>query len=256
MALAVTTYGNPELPPLFCIHGFAASARAWEPFAETLKEHFCIYAVDLPGFGKSPAGSYELDHLLNELGRAAPETAVWVGWSLGGMLAQAAAARFPDRVLAVVSVAASLKFVADKSWPNGVPEPLYRGFMDSIGDVRVTQRRFAALQVVGESKDMLVHLKWLQQNTQNANTTTETLRASLELLGLLDLRKITPLLSMPVMHLLSANDAVLPKACSGDIAKLCKGQTVNMVPDAAHAGVVFHPQKIANALMTFVLAYA
>ena len=92
MALKVHVMGNPGLPALFCVHGFASNAQIWRPLAEVLGDRFALHAVDLPGCGESPATDDDLDSVIDKLLRSAPTGAIWVGWSLGGMLALAAAA--------------------------------------------------------------------------------------------------------------------------------------------------------------------
>ncbi|GIF67560.1 hydrolase [Asanoa ishikariensis] len=42
-------------PPLVLLHGIGHHWRAWEPVLDRLAEHHDVIAVDLPGFGHSPA---------------------------------------------------------------------------------------------------------------------------------------------------------------------------------------------------------
>ncbi|GAA1889307.1 alpha/beta fold hydrolase [Asanoa iriomotensis] len=42
-------------PPLVLLHGIGHHWRAWEPVLDRLAEHHDVIAVDLPGFGRSPA---------------------------------------------------------------------------------------------------------------------------------------------------------------------------------------------------------
>lgn len=43
-----------HLPPLILLHGWAGSSRDWETTLDNLSDIRCIYALDLPGYGKSP----------------------------------------------------------------------------------------------------------------------------------------------------------------------------------------------------------
>ena len=67
MALKVHVMGNPGLPALFCVHGFASNAQIWRPLGEALGDRFALHAVDLPGCGESPASDDELDSVIDEL---------------------------------------------------------------------------------------------------------------------------------------------------------------------------------------------
>lgn len=256
MTLKLHSWGDESLPTIFCLHGWASSAQVFKPLADLFAEHFHIVAVDLPGFGESPIGDvntdYELDNLMQSILDVAPEKAIWLGWSLGGMLAMQAAARAPQRVEKVLTLCSNAKFLATKQWKNGVPSPLYNGFMQEIDDVKTTLRRFAALTVVGEQQGMLQSLKWLQQNTQSQSTSSDVLKASLELLALIDNRKLYPLISQPCLHMLATDDAIVPNKVSQDFNNLNPMHMTSFVPNGSHASLVTQPQSVANGIMAFI----
>jgi pimeloyl-ACP methyl ester esterase len=254
--LKTYSWGDESLPTIFCIHGWTSNAQVFKPLADLFANHYHFVAVDLPGFGESPCDdalqAYDLENLLQQLLEVAPEKSVWLGWSLGGMLAAQAAARAPQRIEKVMTICSNAKFLADKKWKQGVPDPLYQGFMDSIDDVRTTLRRFAALTVVGEQKDMLLHLKWLQEHTQSQSTQSAVLKASLELLAKIDNRQLYKALPQPCFHMLATNDAIVPNPVSQELNKLNGMHLVSFVPNGSHACLVTQPQSVANGILTFL----
>ncbi|MFT6154491.1 MAG: pimeloyl-ACP methyl ester esterase [Crocinitomicaceae bacterium] len=262
MTLTLHSWGDiknaKNLPVIFCIHGWASNAQVFKPIAELFSEHFHFVAVDLPGFGTSPCSNaeadYEINKLISTLLDVAPKNATWLGWSLGGMLAVQAAARAPDQIKRVITICSNAQFVASKQWKQGVPSPLFNGFMETIDDVKTTLRRFAALTVVGEQKDMLQSLKWLQQNTQSLSTSSSVLKASLQLLSQIDNRKLLGLLPQPCMHVLATDDAIVPNKLSQELNKLNPMHLVSFVPNASHACLVTQPQSVANGILTFMQA--
>jgi pimeloyl-ACP methyl ester carboxylesterase len=109
--LAYTRTGAGE--PLVLLHGIGMSRRAWDPVIPALAEHFDVIAVDLPGFGDSPAPALpaELDpatiaaavaELLDGLAVTAPHL---VGNSLGGWTALELAAQRPAVSVTLLSPA-------------------------------------------------------------------------------------------------------------------------------------------------------
>ena len=93
--------------PLFLIHGIGAARDAWRFMIPKLSKHFTVISYDLRGHGISPKSSYEFDlndlvldleHLRERLGF---EKAIFVGHSLGGMIAPAYALKYPDHVKAL-----------------------------------------------------------------------------------------------------------------------------------------------------------
>lgn len=251
MALKVHVMGDPGSPALFCLHGFAANAQVWRPLAESLAGRMCVHAVDLPGCGESPAQEdLSLEALIEALLAVAPPSALWVGWSLGGMLALRAAAQAgPARVRGVVSVAASLKFVASADWPQGVPPEVFDGFVAGSDDAPALLRRFAALELMGDPA-LRRHLKWLQQEAQQPQPSSATLRQELAWLAALDLRATAPGLDLPVLHLLSGRDAVLPVDCAAALRRGCPSQRVEVLPQACHASPLTEPTALAQAIAT------
>jgi pimeloyl-ACP methyl ester carboxylesterase len=119
--------GDPSLPLLVLLHGFADSFTTWEGWVRELQPQFHIISVDFPGHGltRAPAGSRLgsdgladfVDAFAAKL--ALPKFAV-AGNSMGGGAAWQLAVRHPDRVAALILVDAA-GFANDK--PAG-DEPL------------------------------------------------------------------------------------------------------------------------------------
>jgi pimeloyl-ACP methyl ester carboxylesterase len=87
--------------PLVLLHALGTSRHTWNPVIPALARHFDVIAVDLPGFGDSPATTQAspaglaeaVDGLLTELGVRSPHLA---GNSLGGWVALELAAIRPS----------------------------------------------------------------------------------------------------------------------------------------------------------------
>jgi pimeloyl-ACP methyl ester carboxylesterase len=96
------------------VHGAFAGGWVWEPLAQALEAAgHTVEAPDLPGSGDDPTPVAEVtldayaDRIAAVLGER-PEPAILVPNSMGGMVATLAAARNPERVAAIVYVAAFL----------------------------------------------------------------------------------------------------------------------------------------------------
>ena len=90
------------------VHGAFTGAWIWGPLAERLRAAgHVVEAFDLPGLGddKTPPQDVTLDSCAARLGEvlsAGDEPAIIVGNSMGGVIATQAAARYPDKVAALV----------------------------------------------------------------------------------------------------------------------------------------------------------
>src|ERR1700693_5641638 len=89
---------------LLLVHGLGGSHLNWLSVAPQLATHHRVYALDLPGFGRSPlAGrrstiAANVDLLTRSITRLSREPIVLMGNSMGGLLAIGAAARHPSLV--------------------------------------------------------------------------------------------------------------------------------------------------------------
>jgi pimeloyl-ACP methyl ester carboxylesterase len=96
------------------VHGGFSGAWMWLPLMDRLEaDGHVVEAFDLPGTGNdhTSAGEVSLDSCAGrvcEVLAADSEPAVVVGHSMGGIVATQAAARCPERVAALVYVAAFL----------------------------------------------------------------------------------------------------------------------------------------------------
>ena len=120
---AVTGQGEP----LVLIHGLAGSWRWWRRNVPALREHRTIYLIDLPGFGAMRAYRSEFSlaeaptwirALLQALNLRRPSI---VGHSMGGAIALAFAARWPEEVDRVVLAAPAVSLPGKTIAANLVP---------------------------------------------------------------------------------------------------------------------------------------
>lgn len=108
MRLHLHEWGDPESPPLVCLHGVSAHGRRYRKLAEErLARDFRVLAPDLRGHGRSDydppwdIGTH-LGDLLETLDAAGVDSADWVGHSFGGRLVLELAARVPERLTSAV----------------------------------------------------------------------------------------------------------------------------------------------------------
>jgi pimeloyl-ACP methyl ester carboxylesterase len=113
--------------PLVLIHGIGHTWRGWKPMLPRLEQSFDVLAVDLPGFGRSPAlpegtectAEALADAVERAMDDAGFEQAVICGNSLGGWIALELARR--GRATSVVAISpAGLQHKREKAWGRAV----------------------------------------------------------------------------------------------------------------------------------------
>ncbi len=103
-----------DKPPILLIHGLASSVFTFRRIIPLLQKHFSIYAVDLPGFGKSEKPTsfiYSFQNYaklmigcINEFG--IPNTYI-VAHSMGGQIALNIALLAPDKINKLILLCSS-----------------------------------------------------------------------------------------------------------------------------------------------------
>lgn len=99
--LHARTEGPEQAPVALLIHGWSSSWYTWTPLMPILSRRFHCIAVDLPGYGRSPAllqrpTIARYTDLIAGLIQQVSERAVLIlGHSMGGQIAMTIALRYP-----------------------------------------------------------------------------------------------------------------------------------------------------------------
>ena len=244
MTLATQVSGRG--PDLLLIHGWGMNAAVWQPLARQLENDFRITRVDLPGHGDSPWGQglKTLDDWTAAVLEAAPERALWAGWSLGGLILQQARLGAPERLAAGLGIATTPCFVQRQNWPHGIDPGVLRAFAAELEeDPARTLRRFLALQVQG-AEDARVTLAELRREFDARPAPhPRALETGLALLLETDLRSRLEDDGPPLHWLLGERDTLVPASLAGVLPG-----PVELLPGAAHAPFLSHPESCAAKL--------
>lgn len=238
---------------LVLLHGWGLNAQVWDCIVPLLSAQFTLHLVDLPGYGRSQGfGAMTLDEMAERVLAQAPARAVWLGWSLGGLVASRAALMAPERVTALVTVASSPCFSARDGWP-GIKPSVLSGFQQQLSeDFQKTVERFLALQTMGTENARQDARRLKSAVLSLPMPSTEALNGGLEILKTADLRAALTALRAPFLRLYGALDGLVPRK----IAPLLDAQWPQsrslIVEKAAHAPFISHPQTFCEALEAFV----
>ena len=239
---------------LVMLHGWGMNAAAWDGCPgcwNGLPQH----RIELPGHGHSPFPP-ALDSLWSWADAcldAAPERAVWLGWSLGGLVALAAALRAPKRVSGLVLLTATPRFVTAADWTPAMPETTLDQFHAGLSeDPAGTLARFLALQVRG-SEQARETLRTLRHEIASRPEPLPTaLSLGLDLLRDEDLRGRLPDIRCPSLWLFGSHDALVPPAVAERVELLMPGAQTRIIRGAAHAAHLSHPDEVTAAIADFI----
>ena len=123
--LKVRHYSQKPLD-IVLIHGWGLHSGVWQKLIEYLQTFANITVIDRAGYGHSQIMSHEDE--LNEILANCPPKAVYIGWSLGVSVILQLATQHPQRVQAIVALAADPCFVARNDWPYAMPIENFQQF--------------------------------------------------------------------------------------------------------------------------------
>ena len=255
--LALNYLAEGRGPTVVLVHGLGGFAASWRRTAEALAARGTVYAIDLPGFGRSakPRARYGLeffaDALHGFLVALGLGPASLVGHSLGGAVAVTYALKHPARVdrLALLGVlvpgfsyrlAPALRVLAVR----GLGEAL------ALGGCRPVYRAALARcfhRPVHEELDFLIDCDYAARTAWDARlaylATLRGVRAEFEERGPA-YRRALGTLDVPVLMIHGRQDPVVPAAhCAELAAALPRARTrwleaCGHFPQLEHAAVV------------------
>ncbi len=241
-------------PDLLLVHGWGMNEAVWHDLPHTLAPDPRATLPHLPGHGHSPYDSARpsLADWARQVLEVAPESATWIGWSLGGSLALEAALLAPERIRALTLVTATPRFVRGEDWRHAMPlETLEQFHADLTRDPRATLDRFLALEVSGgdEARSVLRLLR--ARLAEKPTADPAALDIGLDLLNDTDLRGRLPQLSMPSLWLYGQRDALVPRRSSQALAELLPRARIEVIKGAVHAPFLSHPVEAMQHLHSF-----
>jgi pimeloyl-[acyl-carrier protein] methyl ester esterase len=237
---------------LVLIHGWGMNGAVWKQTVEALSSHFRVHVVDLPGYGYS-ADSHagDLQEMAEKVLADAPDQAIWLGWSMGGLVATHIALRYPQRVTKLVTVASSPKFSAERPW-RGIQPDVLAAFTEQLAqDFSATVEHFMALQAMGSptAKQDIKLLKDAVLTRPAPNP--DALMTGLELLAEVDLRSQLCDISMPFLRLYGRLDGLVPAKVAKDMDILHAGSESHIFSQSSHAPFMTEPEEFCSQLIDF-----
>jgi len=240
---------------LVLLHGWGMNAAVWEGLPASLTDGWRQWRIELPGHGASP---FEPRHdsrgaWADACLEVAPERAVWIGWSLGGLIALETALRAPERISALVLLTATPRFVRAPDWLAAMDAHVLAQFHDGLlADPMGTLDRFLALQVMGSEAARHTLRTLRRELAQRPAPLPAALALGLDLLRDTDLRGRIVALACPTLWLFGRRDTLVPAATSEGIARLLPQARRRVIAGAAHAPFLSHPQETGIAIAGFL----
>ena len=243
--LSYRVHAQKGKPRLALIHSLGLDATIWEQVTRELQADFEILTYDLRGHGQSEhrAGPYSArlfaSDLATVLDRCGWAAAIVAGCSLGGCVAQAFAAAYTERTLALGLIDTTAWYGPDavQDWRRRaeraaeigfaamLPFQLGRWFSDGFREAHPDVVK--SISSVFQTNDMACY------------------QGSCGLLGSEDLRPSLQAIRAPVSVIVGEEDFATPLAMSQALHAGIPGSTLTVIPGGRHLTPVEYPKEIA-----------
>jgi pimeloyl-ACP methyl ester carboxylesterase len=253
-----------EGEPLLLIHGYGAGLWVWEKQIDVLSRFYRVYALDVIGHGFSdrPKIAYTPEtyiHFLRDfMDGVGIERATLIGNSMGGGMAWAMAALFPERVKRVILINSVppdvLNQVRNESFRTlvaiqGIPFLPYLVIAsrnknsikwileECVSDIKlitpeVLNRQYALSRIKGTT--------WVLYSTfKNAKETSK-------------MRDYLSRINRPTLLIWGKRDLIFPLSVGEDLHRAIKGSKLQPIETAGHIPMWETPDEVNEAILNFL----
>jgi pimeloyl-ACP methyl ester carboxylesterase len=233
-----------ENPPLILIHGAGGTHLYWPPEIRRLPG-YCVYAVDLPGHGKSDlvGGQQNIAdyarHLIQWLEAMQLRRAVLVGHSMGGAIALDLAIHYPDIVvgLSLISSGARLRVQ---------PE-----ILNFASDRTTYLKAVDMLMSCSYSASASPHLVELASR-RLLETRQSVFLGDLQACDRFDVMDRLGTIQQPTLVACGSEDQMTPVRYAQFLANSIPKAQLSIIPNAGHMVMLEQPALLAASLHTFL----
>lgn len=257
---------------ILLLHGAGAdnALLSWSAVMERLSKRATVYAVDLPGYGKSESmesipeeGFYPYFHHCLEaiVDQLKLNRFVLVGYSMGGAIAIRYALEHPEQVCGLVPVSSwglSEKFglqglsywcVQHGNWSRN----LYEKLAKSPSLLRFYSQTFLFGRSNSCSPELLEQLQTLMQQETTQNALDFYWKSSITSKGTIpffaeELSK----LKMPILLICGKRDPLLPRSHVERASRIITNSRIHVLPSCRHWCCKEQPELLYQALWAFV----
>lgn len=235
------------------LHGWGLNSGVWRSYITLLREEFPemnVHLIDLPGYGTQ--AYHDCSGGLHDMAESclarAPDGAVWVGWSLGGMVAmQAALLDSSRKIEALQLICTSPRFVNGDGWEAGVDVGVFQRFSDELaGDYQHALSLFLLLQSGASFGARSVANQAHAAICEYDSPSPKTLQAGIDCLARSDLRGSLSDLAVPAQVVVGERDRVANPVGGEALARLLNAELVSL--NTGHSPFLTRPLLVIEAL--------
>lgn len=240
--------GDPDGHPVVFANSLGTDLRLWDPILPLLPKSLCIIRYDKRGHGLSqcPAAPYSMGALIRDaealLEHLEVKNCVFVGLSIGGMIAQGLAVKRLDLIRGLVLSNTAAKIGQPSMWEERIAA-VHSGGIEALAD-SVLKRWFS-------KKFQLSSDLELWRNMLVRQPAAGYVGCSAAISGT-DFFTATSGLRLPALGIAGAEDGSTPPDLVRETTELIPGAKFHLIQRAGHLPCVERPAEYAKILSQFL----
>lgn len=246
------TVDGTQGPWLILSHSLGCDTSMWDAQIPALAERYRVLRYDTRGHGRSGAGMapYTLDELAedaaNLMDHLGIEAATWIGFSMGGMIGQTFALKYPGRVQAIVLADTTSQHGATPQsvWDERIRVARAEGIAPLVQPA--IGRWFTASYREAQPVGVAAVARVIASTSIEGWTGACAAIASIHTTG--DLHRI----GCPALVIVGEHDIGTPLAASLEMHRHLPQSTLVVIADAAHMTCIEQPERFNRALRLFL----
>lgn len=240
--------GPKDGPPVVFANSLGTDLRLWDPILPMLPEGLRIIRYDKRGHGLSscPKGPYSMGALISDVEKLLDfldvKDCVFVGLSIGGMIAQGLSVKRLDLIRAVVLSNTGAKIGTPEMWAERIGD-VEKGGIEALADAVMTRWFSEGFRASPELE--------LWRNMLARQPAEGYMGCSAAISGT-DFFTPTSGLRLPALGIAGADDGSTPPDLVRETVDLIPGSKFHLIRKAGHLPCVEQPQEFAAVLSDFL----
>lgn len=240
--------GDPDGAPVVFSNSLGTDLRLWDHVLDHLPKtglRYLRYDTRGHGLSSSPAGPYGMGALITDTERfmehVGAKDAVFVGLSMGGMIAQGLAVKRLDLIRGIVLSNTGAKIGNADMW-NARIEAVFAGGIEAVADA--TMERWFSKAFLEKPEIAMWRNMLIRQPVAGYN-------ACMSAISNTDMMTPTSGLRLPAMGIAGSEDGSTPPDMVRELMGLIPGSGFELIRKAGHLPCVEQPELYAKHLERF-----
>ncbi|MGI9389455.1 MAG: 3-oxoadipate enol-lactonase [Boseongicola sp.] len=240
--------GNPKGAPIVFSNSLGTDLRLWDKVVDRLPSNLRIIRYDKRGHGLTEAlpPPYAMSSLISDaealLDHLNIRDCVFVGLSVGGLIAQGLAAKRLDQVRAMVISNTGAKIGTVEMWQDRVAA-IETGGIEALADP-IMERWFS--NTFRQTHEMVAWRNMLTRQPPEGYIGCSFAIAAT------DFRSATAELTLPTLAIAGSEDGATPPDLVRETADLIKGSRFHLIRGSGHLPCVENPDEYTRVLVEFL----